>query len=106
MAYIDKNGKIHDDGTVNDLKKTSPPSHVETTEDYVSLVDDCNKLAIIFYGISGYSDFVTISPDYKMYEGTHPQEMKMWNMAVEAYKYIDGYDIEKMLNRRLEEDYL
>jgi hypothetical protein len=65
------------------------------------LVDECNKLAQMFYRSHGYD----VGPKYLMYDATHPQERAMWNMAVMAYEHIDGTDIEEALrNLEAEED--
>lgn len=58
------------------------------------IVDDCNELAMAFYSMHGYE----VPPDYKMYKATHPQERGMWNMAVYAYDYIEGTEVQSALD--------
>lgn len=58
------------------------------------LVDKCNELAIRFYRMNGYQ----VDPTYKMYEATHPQEVGAWNMAVEAFDFVNGSDVENALD--------
>lgn len=58
------------------------------------LVDKCNSLAIHFYRMAGY----VVEPTYKMYEASHPQERGFWNMAVEAFEFVNGSDVENALD--------
>lgn len=63
------------------------------------IVDGCNRLAQKFYRLLGY----VVPDDCKMYEATHPHEMSMWQMAVEAYEHIEDTDVENALSNILEE---
>lgn len=58
------------------------------------IVDDCNQLARLFYGMQG----CVTHDDYKFYEATHPQEVGCWNMAVAAYEHIEGTPVEDCLS--------
>lgn len=57
------------------------------------VVDDANDLARRFYKMHGYQ----VSEGYRFDEATHPQEQAMWDMAVQAYKFILDLDVEDAL---------
>lgn len=64
----------------------------ETKTD-VELVAACNALAREFYLAHGYG----VPDGYRFDAATHPQEVGMWNLAVLAYDFIAGTDIENAL---------
>lgn len=57
------------------------------------IVDDCNKLARLFYASLGYQ----VEDGYRFDQARHPQERGMWNQAVIAYDHIEGTDVEDAL---------
>lgn len=57
------------------------------------LVAKCNELARQFYEIDGYE----VLEGYEFFNATHPQEVGAWRMAVLAYEFIEGTDIENAL---------
>lgn len=57
------------------------------------LVDLANELARQFYAANGYE----VPEGYEFQNARHPQERGMWNLAVIAYEFIDGTDIEAAL---------
>ena len=58
------------------------------------LVDECNKLARLFYKMSGCN----VPDGYKFYQATHPAESGCWDMAVAAYEHIAHTDISEALS--------
>ena len=62
------------------------------------IVKQANELARRFYAALGYQ----MREEYKFYEATHPQEIMVWNMAVEAYEYIECTDVEDVLDSFLD----
>lgn len=58
------------------------------------IVDDCNKLARIFYASQGCQ----VPSVYHFDRATHPQERGMWNLAVLAYDFIEGTSVEDALS--------
>jgi hypothetical protein len=58
------------------------------------LVDECNELARKFYLAHGNQ----VDEGYRFDRATHPQEQSMWNLAVIAYDFIDGTDIEDAIS--------
>lgn len=71
-------------------------NHTKTLAD---IVKRGNDLARQFYASMG----CVVPDDYKFYEATHPQEVGCWNMAVMAYDFIEGTDLEDCLNQWLGE---
>lgn len=63
------------------------------------LIAECNELARAFYEMHGYA----VSDEFKFYQAHHPQEVRMWDMAVTAYDHIQGTDIESCLDEINEE---
>lgn len=57
------------------------------------IVNDCNKLAGLFYLMQGCK----VDNNFKFNTSEHPTEQGMWNMAVAAYEYIEGTDVEQAL---------
>ena len=64
------------------------------------IVRDANNLARLFYQSMGCD----VSIDYKFYEATHPQEKGCWNLAIIAYDFIEGTDVEDCLDEFLAEE--
>lgn len=63
------------------------------------IVDDCNRLARIFYGQMGYE-----APERFRFDASlHPQERGCWNMAAAAYYFIEGTDAEFALGKEEDE---
>ena len=58
------------------------------------IVDEANGLAAQFYKAHGYE----VPEGYKFHEATHPHEISMWNMAVLAYEYLTGTDLNDALS--------
>ena len=52
----------------------------------VAIVSQANELARSFYLLMGY----VVADGYRFDEARHPQERLCWNMACEAYEFIDG----------------
>lgn len=59
----------------------------------------CNRLARRFYAVHGCS----VTQGYRFDQATHPDERRMWNLAVLAFDYIEGTDIEDVL-AQMEDD--
>lgn len=57
------------------------------------IIDDCNALARLFYKAHGYQ----VDEGYRFDTATHPQEQGMWNLAVIAYDFIQGMEIDQVL---------
>ena len=57
------------------------------------IVHGCNALARRFYKMQG----CVVNDEFKFYEAHHPAEVGCWNMAVAAYDYIEGTDVESCL---------
>lgn len=57
------------------------------------IVQEGNELARQFYRSMG----CVVPEDHKFYEARHPQERGCWNLAVIAYEYIEGTDLEECL---------
>lgn len=57
------------------------------------IVDDCNALARTFYLLQGCE----VPEGYKFHEAHHPAELSCWEMAMAAYEYIEGTDVESAL---------
>jgi hypothetical protein len=57
------------------------------------IVDGCNELARRFYMAMGYE----VPAEYRMHDATHPQEVMCWEMAVTAYEFIEGTEVDHIL---------
>lgn len=53
------------------------------------IVDDTNKLARLFYKMSGNA----VPDGDKFYEAHHSAEVLCWDMAMAAYDHIEGTDV-------------
>lgn len=58
------------------------------------IVESANELASAFYKMMGY----VVASDYRFDKATHPQERLCWQMACEAYEFIDGTSPEDALS--------
>jgi hypothetical protein len=58
------------------------------------IVDKANALARQFYQSMGYE----VREGYRFDQARHPQEQGMWNLAVMAYEFIEGTDVESALS--------
>lgn len=63
------------------------------------VVDKALELARIIYKSNGYN----VPKGFKFYDSHHPQEIGMWNIAVMAFDFIDGTDVESALDNVAEE---
>lgn len=57
------------------------------------IVDDCNRLARVFYKMNGYE----VPEGYRFDQARHPQERGSWNLAAVAYLHIEGTDPDEAL---------
>lgn len=57
------------------------------------IVDRCNELAREFYKGHGYD----VPLGYRFDQAEHPQERGMWNLAVIAFDFIEGTDVDDCL---------
>ena len=57
------------------------------------IIKDCNKLAALFYSAVGHD----VAHDFKFHESTHSEEKAMWDLAVIAYRHIEGADVGESL---------
>ena len=62
-------------------------------EENKKIVKEANELARKFYLAHGYN----VEKGYRFDQATHPQEQGMWNLAVMAYSFIEGTDVEEAL---------
>lgn len=60
-------------------------------DDAEETVSQCNALAKLFYKMHGCE----VPEGYRFDKAKHPQERSMWNLAVTAYYFIDGVDVEE-----------
>lgn len=58
------------------------------------IVDRANELARIFYEAHGYE----VPKGYRFDKAHHPQEAGMWNLAVMAFAFIDGTNVDDALS--------
>ena len=63
-------------------------SDVEADDDAMTrrIVEIANELASAFYKMMGH----VVPSGYRFDDATHPQERLCWQMACEAYEFIDG----------------
>lgn len=65
----------------------------DTSRTEKQIVDDANELARGFYKLMGYE----VKEGFRFDLSCHPQERTCWNMAVLAYDFIQGTDVEGAL---------
>lgn len=56
-------------------------------------VSRCNELARLFYEMRGY----VVPEGHRFDQASHPDELGMWNLAVLAFDFIEGTDVEDAL---------
>lgn len=64
------------------------------------VVTDCNELARKFYLMLGCQ----VEEATQFQSAIHPTEQLMWRMAVMAYEFIEGTDVESALDSLEEEE--
>jgi len=57
------------------------------------IIENANKLARKFYLAYGNK----VEKGYRFDKANHPQEKGMWDLAVIAYEFIDGTEVEEAL---------
>lgn len=58
------------------------------------IIKNANELARAFYSAHGND----VEKGYRFDKATHPQEALMWYLAVLAYDYIEGTEVDSALS--------
>lgn len=58
------------------------------------VIDDCNELASKFCDVFGYE----VDGEHEFHLSPNPQMAMMWDLAVTAYEFIEGTDVENALD--------
>ena len=63
------------------------------------IVENCNALARKYYAMQGYQ----VDESFKFYQSTFPAEVLCWEMAMAAYDFIEGTEVDGALDEWIDD---